>query len=156
MNDVETAIANQVDQQFRPVPRSGGTARQKLLDARIDTSGDAAPVPTKHDLPPSNLKEFEASMLHYQRLAVDNERLEKEVAHLKDTMAREIGARDVKIQVLNDTRNDIQVRINECLAQRDQAVAERAVYETLFVSVVAQFAAFKIPTVPLAVETDVK
>ena len=151
--NIENALADVVDRDFRPKPR--GNARQQLLDARTDKPVEAA-APTKHDLPPSNLKEFEASMLHYQRLAVDNERLEKEVARLKDEMVREIAARDTKIQVLADQHTFIQQRVNDCLAQRDQAVAERAVYETLFVSVVAQFAAFKIPAVPLAVDTDQK
>ena len=149
MNDIETAMASQVQERFNPpAQRGGNSARQKLLEARNDKT--VTPEPTKHDLPPSNLKEFEASMLHYQRLAVDNERLEKEVARLKDEMAREIAARDTKIQVLADQHSFIQQRVNDCLAQRDQAIGERAIYETLFKSVVAQFAAFEIPAIPLA------
>lgn len=154
MSDIESAMANQVDRDFRPKPRNGN-ARQQLLDARNDKPAETD-APAKQDLPPSQAKEFEATMLHYHQLAVDKERLEKDNARLKDEMAREIAARDAKIQVVIDQQNFIQQRVNDCLAQRDQAVAERAVYETLFVSVVAQFAAFKIPAVPLAVDADQK
>ena len=63
MSNIETALADVVDRDFRPKPR--GNARQQLLDARNDKSVEVQPA--KQDLPPSQAKEFEATLLHYHQ-----------------------------------------------------------------------------------------
>ena len=81
----------------------------------------------------------------FQQLVSERDDFQREVVTLKT----EIAARDCENQSLRSYMADAERRISNAVMERDQAVADRAKWETLFVSVQAQLRAFEPPTAPL-------
>lgn len=85
-----------------------------------------------------------------QDLVADRDNLERECAALKTSIAGHV----VELEALRSRLADMESRVATATLVRDQAVADRAVYETLFISVQAQLRAFKIPAAPLVRESE--
>jgi predicted metal-binding membrane protein len=71
-----------------------------------------------------------------------------EVAQLKS----EATGMHFKIEVLQEQLAGAESKIAAALALRDQAIAERAAYETMFIGMYASMRAFKVPAAPLIKE----
>jgi len=101
-------------------------------------------------LPERRVKVFELGMLEFQNMGAERDELRDEVAALKI----EMSARQVELEAMRSRIADMESRVATAVLMRDQAVAERAIYETLFISFQAQLRAFKIPAAPLVVAND--
>lgn len=80
-----------------------------------------------------------------QDLVEGRDSAERENAALKT----DIAAHLVELEALRSRLADMESRVATAVLVRDQAVADRAVYETLFISIAAQMRAFQIPVAPL-------
>ena len=86
----------------------------------------------------------EAGLVHYQLVADERDRLAKEL-----TAARgEIAGLKMALEVQTSQINVMESRVQAMQLVRDQAVAERAKYETLFATVQAMLRTFSIPATP--------
>lgn len=88
-------------------------------------------------------------------------RLHQEVAHERDMLRLHIADLQTKIAGLEAQLKLLELEASQhrnkaesALSVRDDAVAERAVYETLFISLQAQLRAFRIPAAPLIKERN--
>jgi len=86
-------------------------------------------------------------------------RLHQEVAHERDMLRlrvsdllTEISGLKAQLEIAELEASQLRSKAESALSVRDEAVAERAVYETLFISVQAQLRAFRIPAAPLIKE----
>ena len=86
-------------------------------------------------------------------------RLHQEVAHERDTLRlritdllTEIEGLKAQLKVAELEASTLRSRADSSISIRDDAVADRAVYEALFISIKAQLMAFKIPSAPLVRE----
>jgi hypothetical protein len=77
----------------------------------------------------------------------------------RDTFAAEVSQLKAeaagmlfKIEALQTQLADTESKAAGALALRDQAIADRAAYETMFISFYAQMRAFKVPAAPLVKE----
>lgn len=91
-----------------------------------------------------------SGIAQYHQTAHERDQLQKEVAALKTDMA---GYR-----VINDAQAAqlaaMESKIETAMLVRDQAVADRAKYEALFITFMAQLRAFNVPAAPLVREAD--
>ena len=87
----------------------------------------------------------EAGLVHYQMIADERDRLRKELANSKI----EIAALKVVVEAQTSQISQMESRIASMQVVRDQAVAERAKYETLFASFQAMLRTFAVPAIPL-------
>jgi len=87
----------------------------------------------------------EAGLVHYQMVADEKDRLTKELAATKSDLA----ATKVVVEAQVAQLNEMESRIASMQLIRDQAVADRAKYETLFASFQAILRTFAIPAIPL-------
>lgn len=88
-------------------------------------------------------------------------RLHQEVAHERDQLRLKVADLQTEIAGLEAQLKIAELAVSQCqnkaesaLSVRDDAVAERAVYETLFISLQAQLRAFRIPAAPLIKERN--
>jgi hypothetical protein len=88
-------------------------------------------------------------------------RLHQEVAHERDMLRlfvadlqTKISGLEAQLALLELEASQQKSKAESALSIRDDAVAERAVYETLFISVQAQLRAFRIPAAPLIKERN--
>lgn len=88
-------------------------------------------------------------------------RLHQEVAHERDVLRLRVADLQTEIAGLEAQLKIAELAVSQCqnkaesaLSVRDDAVAERAVYETLFISLQAQLRAFRIPAAPLIKERN--
>ena len=86
----------------------------------------------------------EAGLVHYQMVAAERDKLAKELADAKS----EIAGLKISLEVQTAQMNVMESRVNAMQLTRDQAVAERAKYETLFASFQAMLRTFAVPAVP--------
>lgn len=111
------------------------------------------PPSSVSELPESRQAAWAQSMAMYQETAAQLDAMRVEVAKLKADIA---GYR-VALEAKDSVMADLESRIVTMQMVRDEAVAHRAKYETLFVSVQAQLRAFQVPAAPfvkLHEETD--
>ena len=88
---------------------------------------------------------FEQGLIQYHETAAERDELKAEVARLRT----EISAYKVMIEGHTAQQNEMLSRVQTMVMVRDQAVADRAKYEALFVMLNAQMRAFAIPAAPL-------
>jgi len=105
---------------------------------------------TTESLPADRKAAVEAGLAHYQLVSAERDKLMGEIAHLRSDMA----ALKVVAEAQKSQMTDMESRMASMTAVRDQAVAERAKYETLFVSFQAMLRAFKVPAAPLIREIE--
>lgn len=96
-------------------------------------------------LPDDRQAAVEYGLAQYQAMAAERDSLQRDV-HLLNS---ELAASRVSLEAYEARVNDADSRVASAMLVRDQAVADRAKYETLFVSVQAQLRAFNIPAAPL-------
>src|SRR5215203_5222491 len=89
-----------------------------------------------------------SGIAQYHQTAHERDQLQKEVAALKTDMA---GYR-VIIEAQTTQLNNMESKIETAQMMRDQAVADRAKYEALFITFMAQLRAFNVPAAPLVRE----
>lgn len=92
----------------------------------------------------------EQGLTLFQMTAGERDRLKSQVSDLNNIIAQQ----RVEIDALQSLVNMMESRIREYQIERDQAVAERAAYESLFVIIQAQMRAFQIPAAPLVKVTS--
>jgi septal ring factor EnvC (AmiA/AmiB activator) len=84
-------------------------------------------------------------LTQYQTVAAERDAAVKDVAALKTDLAGFKAMYEAQTAQLVA----LESRVESAMLTRDQAVAERAKYETLFIAVQAQLRAFAIPAAPL-------
>jgi hypothetical protein len=114
----------------------------KMSIARRKTSNGAGALQT---LPDSRLAAIEQGLVQFHEVAAERDALRDELATLKLTLAQD----QVEIAAMRSLINTLESRAASHQSERDLAIAQRAVYEALFVGVQAQFRAFELPTAPL-------
>ena len=90
----------------------------------------------------------EAGLVHYQMVADERDTLAKELAKCKNDIASFKVVTEAQVAQINN----MESRVASMQLIRDQAVAERAKYETLFASIQALLRTFVIPATPLITE----
>lgn len=115
-------------------------------------------VPPKHKngpptapaipLPEIHQNDFEGTVREHYAVIADRDELRTEVAGLKTELAASKAANMMLEGALNAERS----RVVSSQLERDRAVADRAKWETLFVSIQAQLEAFIPPTLPIVKE----
>jgi hypothetical protein len=101
-----------------------------------------------NDLPEENSREFEAGLAFHHRMKAERDELRRHLDNAKVDMAK----LRAEIDTLEQARNLFDSRVQSLQLERDQAVANRAIYETLFVAFKKLIDAFKIPAAPLVHE----
>jgi hypothetical protein len=121
----------------------------RLPDVRLNGSSSETPQPA---LPDDRAKAVEYGLVTFQQVSAERDQLREELRTRDDVIAR----LNVEIDSLHQLYNFFDSRMVACQADRDKAVAERAVYETLFRSINAQMHEFAIapPTPRLEDTTD--
>ena len=100
------------------------------------------------DLPKDRRAAVEAGLAHYQLVSAERDKLQGELA----TLRSEIAALKVVAEAQKSQLNELESRNSSMQMVRDQAVADRAKFETLFVSFQSMLRAFNIPAAPLVKE----
>lgn len=101
--------------------------------------------PTNGDLPENRKAAVAAGLEMYNAVAHERDELQKENRELRTQIAGLKVAMDaMDSRVIGMESNLVTAKID-----RDQAVADRSVYETLFISIQAQLRAFAVPNAPL-------
>lgn len=113
---------------------------------------EKAPEP----LSAGQMKEIEAGLFRFQQQVAENEKLKEKLRAAEDRIVRT----NIELESLREhSNNEIELLKNHCnelestarthQLERDQAVADRASFETLFATFQAQLRVFKLPAVPL-------
>ena len=102
------------------------------------------------ELPANRVALVEAGLAQFQTVAAERDRLEREVADLRSDLA----AQKVVNEAMSEQINTMRSHVSSMMLIRDQAVADRAVYETLFISFQSMLRAFQVPAAPLIKEKD--
>jgi hypothetical protein len=97
------------------------------------------------DLPASREAAVQQGLHYYQETAAERDKLYDEVGSLKNSIA----AYKVGIEALEMQLAEARSLTNTAYLVRDQAVADRAKWEALFVAIGAQLKAFAPPVAPL-------
>jgi chromosome segregation ATPase len=100
------------------------------------------------DLLEHRAKQVEAGLATFHHMSQQVDDLQRQVANAHDQIAR----LDTQIESLKEVVSIYESQARHYQRERDQAVADRAVYESLFASFQAMLRAFKIPTTPLVRE----
>jgi hypothetical protein len=103
-----------------------------------------------HELPPPREAVVEQGLRIHQETAAERDDLRRRLSE-RET---DIAGFKVAIEALQAQLAEAESRVATMTLVRDQAVADRAVYETLFISIQAQLRAFKVPAAPLIKEAD--
>jgi hypothetical protein len=101
-------------------------------------------------LPDARQAAVEQALIQYHELAAERDALRDELAVLKQTHAQD----QVEIAAMKSLINTLESRAASHQSERDLAVAQRSIYEALFVSIQAQFRAFELPTTPVKLLAD--
>ena len=102
------------------------------------------------DLPLDRKAAVEAGLAHYQLVSAERDALQRQLHDLRS----EIAALKVVAEAQKSQMTELESRNATMQAIRDQAVAERAKYETLFMSFKAMLRTFQIPAAPLVKEMN--
>lgn len=98
-----------------------------------------------NDLPADRIKQVEAGLTLFQQIQAERDALRDELREANEIITRQ----RVEIESLNQLHNMLESHIQTYMVQRDDAVAQRAAYETLFATVQAQLRVFNLPSTPL-------
>lgn len=101
-------------------------------------------------LPEDRQKAVEYGLAQFQTLAHERDQVRRENADLRDKCA---GLQIVS-EGLTSQLTEAHSQIKTAMIVRDQAMAERIKYESLFVSIQAQMRAFAVPAAPLIRDHD--
>ena len=107
-------------------------------------------MPQLPQLPQDREHAVATGIAQYHQTAHERDQLAREVAALKTDIA---GFR-VVIEAQTTQLNDLESKVASAYIARDQAVADRAKYETLFITFQATLRAFAVPAAPLVKEAD--
>jgi hypothetical protein len=119
------------------------------MTLNIAPKTNAKPLPDA-PLPDDRKAAVEYGLTQFNVMAAERDALRDQVRQLKSDLAGYKVALDAQQAQVSD----MESRVATSTAIRDQAVADRAVYETLFISVQAQLRAFQIPHAPLIAERE--
>jgi uncharacterized coiled-coil protein SlyX len=100
------------------------------------------------ELPEHRAKTVEAGLATFQRMSHQVDELRAQITDQQD----DLGRMEAQIDSLKQVIKVYEEQAHAYQQERDQAVADRAVYETLFASFQALLSAFKIPADPLVRE----
>jgi chromosome segregation ATPase len=114
----------------------------KMSISRRKTSNSASSLET---LPDFRLAAIEQSLIQFHEIAAERDALRDELNALKQTHAQD----QVEITAMKSLINTLESRAASHQSERDLAIAQRSVYEALFVGIQAQFHAFELPATPL-------
>ena len=103
---------------------------------------------TTEDLPDHRAKQVESGLATFHHMAEQVETLKEDIRNLQD----DVGRREAQIESLRQTIKVFEDQIRSYQEERDQAVADRCVYETLFASFRCMLDTFRIPATPLVRE----
>ena len=121
-----------------------------MLDRDRSTNGRAVTSPPlQPDLPADRKAAVEYGLSQFQAIAAERDRYAVRVHELES----ELAAHRVELDGRERYIAEMESRVNSAMLVRDQAVADRAKYETMFISVFAQLRAFNVPAAPLVKET---
>src|SRR5580765_7360993 len=87
----------------------------------------------------------EAGLAMHVRIRGELDQAHDELRRLREVIAKN----EVQIESLRSFNNLLESRVNGCIAERDQAIGERAQFEALFAMMQATMREFKVPAVPL-------
>ena len=104
----------------------------------------------KNDLPDDRKAAVEAGLAHYQLVAAERDALAKEI----DKLLKDITSHKIMVEAQKSQMNDLESKIATANLLREEAVAQRAKYETLFMSIMAMLRTFNIPAAPLIKEMN--
>ena len=121
-----------------------GQAAQKAVNGLIKTTEPATKLPDM-PLPEDRQKTVEAGLAMFQQVQAERD----DLSNLLRQAQEKIVQQRVEIESLGQLHSMLESHIQSYMLQRDQAIADRAVFETLFASIFAQFKAFRIPATPL-------
>jgi len=99
-------------------------------------------------LPEDRMKTVEAGLTYVQQVGAERDRLREELRETRDLVTRQ----QVEIDSLHQLQAMLESHMQTYMIQRDEAVAHRAAYETLFATVQAQLRVFNLPAQPLVKE----
>jgi septal ring factor EnvC (AmiA/AmiB activator) len=106
--------------------------------------GNGAPTPPV-SLPPDRQAMFEAGQASWHHLVAERDELARQISQLQT----DIAAHKVTCEALSAQINEAHSQVESARMLRDQAIAERAAYETLFATVSATLRVFNLPAAPL-------
>ena len=101
-----------------------------------------------NELPNDRAKAVEAGLAQYHQVSHERDELRKQINDATQIISR----LKVELDALHQQYNLIESRMKTFQAERDQAVAERACYETLFLSVQQLLRTFTPAAQPLVKE----
>jgi hypothetical protein len=111
-----------------------------------DTNGmQSQQHPDMTQLPPAREAVIDQAHRMHQEVSHERDLLRREVADLRT----DIAALKKREEILDELFNTMESKLETMQLARDQAISDRAVYETLFVAANALFRAFQIPSAPL-------
>ena len=128
-----------------------GQAAQRAVD-KLTTNGAntlKTPVP-EAPLPADRQKTVEAGLAMFQQVQAERDDLRKLLQRAEERIVQQ----RVEIESLGQLHSMLESHIQSYMLQRDQAIADRAVFETLFASIFALLRAFRIPAAPLVKEAS--
>jgi len=96
-------------------------------------------------LPPSRAAAVEQAAAYYQEMAQERDDLNRQAAMLRS----EVSAHKVVTEAQASQLAEMESRCAAYRLERDQAMADRAKFETLLIGIQAQLKAFAIPSAPL-------
>lgn len=133
--------------ELHPMPNPGdGNQRGSSGSFIIDATGPGGKaIEAESALPADRQAAVEQGLALFQITAGERDRLKTQVAELNNTITQQ----RVEIEALQSLVNMMESRTRDHQIERDQAVAERAAYESLFIVIQAQMRAFQVPNVPL-------
>lgn len=101
-------------------------------------------------LPESRQAAVQQGLHFFQETAAERDQLATEVQRLRaDIAGHKVAIEAMEVQLL-----DAQSRVSSATIIRDQANADRAKWESLFISMYAQMRAFNVPAAPLVREAN--
>lgn len=110
-------------------------------------------------LPEHRQKQVEAGLATYQSVLAERDLLERELRQALakiDSLDQQLSSMHGIVNMMESAyitaKADLEGRVKDYQKQRDEAVACRAAYETLFATVKAQLRVFALPSTPLVKE----
>lgn len=110
-------------------------------------------------LPEHRQKQVEAGLATYQSVLAERDMLERQLYEAKakiDSLDQQLSSMQGIVNMMESayisSKADLEGRVRECQKERDDAVACRAAYETLFATIKAQLRVFALPSTPLVKE----
>lgn len=111
-----------------------------------DLRTPATPTPPKQEDKKSKL--VEQGMQAYQEACFERDRLREALSKAE----RDIAQNKVEMNAMFAQITDSDSRVKSYQMERDKAIAERAKYEALFISIQGLLKAFSVPAIPLVKE----